>query len=127
MDFYKMFQDLLFLDVPTVPEYQGFRQGDQMNPINRQSIKYFENRQNYYDADTFVMRKGDLRGDGFLSAFDIMSMRTFYFRLTYTNIDLGPPNWLAFIGLLLIPAIIIILAVGIPVYMLRKRKRKTRE
>ncbi|MEM2940265.1 MAG: hypothetical protein QW304_01755 [Thermoproteota archaeon] len=120
----KKFQDSLILDVPTASKYQGIHFDEKISPVERQSIKHFETRQNVYDADTFILVRGNnMDGDAFLSAFDILVISQ-GLRLTYTNIDLGPPNWLALIGFLLIPAIIIILIIGIPLYMLRKRKRK---
>jgi hypothetical protein len=118
------FQDSLILDVPTSPKYQGIHFDEKISPMERQSIKHFETRQNVYDADTFILIKSsNMDGDAFLTAFDILVLSQ-SFRLTYTNIDLGPPNWLAFIGFLLIPTIPIMLIIGIPTYMLRKRKRK---
>lgn len=121
------FQDSLILDVPTSPKYQGIHFDEKISPVERQSIKHFETRQNVYDADTFILKESsNMDGDAFLSAFDILVISQ-GLRLTYTNIDLGPPNWLAFIGFLLIPAILIILIIGIPLYMLRKRRRKRRE
>ncbi|MEM1548215.1 MAG: hypothetical protein QXN75_03725 [Thermoproteota archaeon] len=101
-----------------------------LNPLNSQSIKHFIPRVNYYDADTFIMVRGTIDQDAFLSAFNII-MFSFSeeFRLVYTNVDLGPQNLFA-VFLRLLPYIIlvaIILAVIFYfVFIRKKRGRKPR-
>lgn len=117
----KRFQDSLILDVPTAPEYRGIRFDEKISPLKRQSIEHFETRQSYYDADTFILvRSSTINGEALMSAFDILCINT-GLRLTYTNIDLGPPSLIALLYLLLTPALFIAVIIGIPIYIFRRK------
>lgn len=122
-------QDLLLIDV-SEHQYKGYYIGirgeELITPVEAQSIRHFSLRGNFYDADTFVMIEGDIDQDAFLSAFDIVYITPAYFKLVYTNIDLGPQNLLGVLtGILLLLIIPLGVIAGVTVYYLRfKRKRK---
>jgi hypothetical protein len=92
-------QDVVALQ--TLPIYQtsgkyiGIDRKSKIDPSDTQTAEHFHPRINYYDADTFVMIKGEVSEDAVLSAFNILDIvAPNGVSLTYTNIDLGPPNLL---------------------------------
>lgn len=116
-------QDCIVLDV-SEHQWKGYV-GVYFNlsPPETQTIKFFNPRINYYDADTFIMIEGDIDEDALLSAFGIAGFFGRSFKLTSTNIDLGPPNLLMTLLRLLpylVPLTIFLIAI---IYFILIKKR----
>ncbi|MGQ9479560.1 MAG: hypothetical protein ACUVQ0_06080 [Thermoproteota archaeon] len=124
-------QDSLMIDASEHQSrgYVGIPGGEIITPLEAQSSKHFSPRDNFYDADTFIMLRGDIDQDAFISAFNIIHVSAGDFILMDTNADLGPPNLIAvLLGLVIniIPIAIIILVVFYFTFMKRRRGRRTR-
>ncbi|MGB9896143.1 MAG: hypothetical protein ACPLN2_09630 [Thermoproteota archaeon] len=112
------------LSVSTIDDkYEGIFLNKSMTTTEAQSSKYFNPRINYYDADTFVLIDGRLDQDAFISAFGIILLNTF-FHLTYTNIDLGPPELLSTLVYILSYVVLVVAIIGVPLYVFLIRKKR---
>lgn len=113
-------QDCIVLDV-SEHQWKGYvGLYFNLSPPETQTIKFFNPRINYYDADTFIMTEGDVDEDALLSAFGIAGFFGRSFKLTSTNIDLGPPNLL--ITLIRLLPYLVPLAILLIVFIFIKKK-----
>jgi len=97
-----------------------------LSPPETQTIKFFNPRINYYDADTFVMIEGDIDEDALLSAFGIAGFFGRSFKLTSTSIDLGPPNLLITLLRLLPYLVPVATFLIVLIYFIFIKKRRVR-
>lgn len=93
-----------------------------ITPTEAQSDRFFIQRLNHYDADTFVMIDGFLDEDPFVSAFGIMTLSG-VFSLVDTNIDLGPANLLVLLVWISPYFVLILTIVGSVAYFWSAKKR----
>ncbi|MEM2886094.1 MAG: hypothetical protein QXF24_08410 [Thermoproteota archaeon] len=107
-------QDVLKLDTIESQSigYEGINLSTKITPVEAQSTKHYHPRSNFYDADTFILVKGAIYEDAFISAFGIIGSGFVKIELVSTNINLGSPNLLfellqlsPYIGLVAIAAV----------------------